>query len=191
LNPLKCKARDNNCSSCQRKGHFPKSRNCLKTRLKKFKQKNKCLKQNQGCQTLRNFLKCCKYKLTNELIPYDKLLKIDDFTRQKSTLLEDNISDSKIYDLIKQRIISLENKIELEKRVAELCLLDTVFMQTYLLMNLDVFLIGSQIENYENKHDSSMVIENYVEIEKNEKLQESEKGDIESILKNLEAKIKR
>ena len=60
LNPLKYKAKDNNCSSCQRKGHFPKSRNCLKTRLKKFKQKNKCLKQHQGCQTLRNFLKCCK-----------------------------------------------------------------------------------------------------------------------------------
>ena len=43
LNPLKCKAKDKNCNSCQQKGHFPKSRNCSKTRQKNFKETTKLI----------------------------------------------------------------------------------------------------------------------------------------------------
>ena len=188
LNPLKCKAKDKNCNSCQRKGHFPKSRNCLKTRQKNFKQKSNHLEQQQGCQTLRNFLKCCRYKLTNEMIPYDKLLQLHHSTLQKTTILgksDKTISDDKIYEIIKHKILLLENKIELEEKVGEFCLIDKAFLQTYLLLNLDMFLIGGYqcpIVNYEDMDDSNIVIENYVDIAENK---ESETDDLESVLKSL------
>ena len=86
---------------------------------KKFKE-SQCLEQQQGCQTLRNFLKFCRYKLTNELIPYGKLLQTQNPDVHKMTKLEKNcdttLLDDKLCEIIKHKIISIENKLNLKKK---------------------------------------------------------------------------
>ena len=136
-----CKANGKKCIKCLKFNHFPKSKNCSKTRKERFNAKLKENNPIDSCQTLRSFLKSINHDLKSGMIPYEVL-------KLKSTCAKHKIEEPKllISTSLCQRdimfyIMLLEQKLELTKRVSNLCWESKTFLLFYLLTLLQEQLI--------------------------------------------------
>ena len=187
-NPAMCKANRKLCKKCLKTNHFPKSKNCSKTRTDKFNAKMNEKNQKDSCQTLRYFLKSKNYHLKHGKIPYDDLkLTVKKEKGARSKLKTDQIFNMREITVC---LKLLEEKIDLKNRVSNLCYGSNTFLLFYLFMNMDSFLLENAFnlqEDYSN--EDVLIMQNLVNLIKDNKQDPAEIIKEEMLMKKLQKKM--
>ena len=153
LFPFRCTANDRTCHYCHKSRHFPNSKKCFKMRRDKFKMKLMQNKPIEGCQSLRDFLKCKHYRLTSKKIPYDLLQKPSNSSIAKGNRKEDpslprmSFTNEETMKSLMSRIQYLERKDEVEIKIFGLPCIEKSFLQFYLLINMDLFYVSKYMSS--------------------------------------------
>ena len=190
VSPEECKANGKQCKKCLKSNHFPKSKNCSKTRLEMLKAKKKDQEIKESCQTLRSFLKSKNYHLSNVKIkiPYEELVL-------KSTCVKSD--GNKLYTvpsfdarMIMMCIKLLEEKLNLINEIADLCFGRKTFLLFYLLVNMDRFLLQKSCNlKQEYSNEELLILQNLVNLNTKNKEDTTESNEEEKLSQKLQIKI--
>ena len=185
LNPAMCRAREKQCSKCLKMNHYPKSKNCAKTRKEKFEAKKNQSKEFSGCHTLRFFLKSRKCHLK------DLKLNWNPVNIETVNINGNSINKSSNYDGedIAIYVKLVERKVALTKRVLSICQGGKIILLLYLFLNLDTFLIQKEYQ-YPSKEEV-LVLQNHVTLKREQKVETPEVNNEEIFTKNLEETIRK